>query len=280
MATISKKQALAYRMELTAWFGIAVFALGLIAQIYAFVIMWSDFSRQPLITKGQLPTYFIGWVLPLMAAIIPPAVAFFAGERLAKPRTKYEHMYNGVLFAFLAIWLSATLSALVFTFMPVPLALAVPFEYLEFLPQLGALAIVTVLAFAYGKKYKHIVLHDFKPYQYLLIGCMGVIFAMGAMSFAIGAEGQAIELIAMATLGMLVSFGMIVIPYIFSNETRPLTRLTHACLAGSIGIWSLIGMATMLGSAPKLESLQVIIPSVTGLAAWFVYIYLLHRHKA
>lgn len=280
MAKLSKKQAQAYRMELTAWFGFAIFAIGLIAQLLSVSVSLAAFTKQPYVKFEQLLPIATGWVVTLLAGIVPPLVAYVAGEKLAKPRTKYEHYYNGVLFAFLAIWLSAAISAVFFSFVPMPATLMIPFEYLQYVPQVLALLIVVLLAYLYGKKYKKVPLHDFKPYRLLLVGCMLVLFLVGTLQLLVTAYSQAAELVVIGALGILISIGMVVVPYAFSYETHSMSRLTHACIAGSIGIWSLAAMASLPFYAFKLEALQVMVPAVVSLAAWFVYIYLLHRHHA
>lgn len=280
MPKLSKKQALAYRMELTAWFGLAIFLLGLVAQLFIFISAWATYVRLPLVAYEHISSFWSGWALSLLAVIVPPLVAFYAGDRLAKPRSKYEPLYNGVLFAFLAIWLSAVCGTLFYSFVSVPVSLSAVFEYLQCVPQLVALSIVLLLAYAYGKKFKHIELHNFKPFQFLLIGSMSLLFVAGIFTLTTSIIGQAFELVALALIGTLIGVGMVAIPYIFSSEKHSLNRLTHAFVAGSIGVWSLAAMGSLLMSVPNLESLQMIVTSVTGLAAWVVYIYLLHRHQA
>lgn len=280
MARQSKKQVQAYRMELTAWFGLAIFAIGLIAQLLAVVTSYTAFTKQPYVTFGQIAPIVAGWLVTLLAGIIPPLVAYLVGEKLAKPRARYEHYYNGVLFAFLAIWLSAAISSVLFSFVPVPTNLIIPFEYIQYIPQLVSLAIVVLLAALYGKKYKKVPLHDFTPYRLLLIGCIMTLFLVGTLLFMVSAYSQAGELVVVGILGILISLGMIVVPYAFSHEIHSMARLTYACIAGSIGIWSLAAMTSLPFYAFRLEALQVMVPAVVSLAAWFVYIYLLHRHRA
>ena len=279
MAKISARQTLAYRMELTAWFGLAIFIVGLIAQIvstavsYVFFIDWSN-SLESLLHDESASV--LAWVLPVLAGLVAPIVAFMVGERNAKPRAKYEHMYNGVLFVFLAIWLNAVLA----TFMPALFSQAPTPEYAQYIPQVIVLASVIVLAMLYSKKYKKLPLHDFRAYQLLLIGSISALFIYSTIAFFALSQGQLIETLAIGIMGMLISAGMIAVPYVFSNEKRYMTRLTHACIAGSIGIWSLGAIATLPLYLSQLESLQALLPMVIGLAAWLVYIYLLHRHNA
>lgn len=284
MAKISATRANAYRMELTAAFGLAIFAIGLLAQLLRLVADFGLANAGKPINLFDTTTYswvIIGWSATCFAAIGPPLVAYFAGERLAKPRTKYEHYYNGVLFAFLAIWLSAAVGGVMYAFTPVVVAMSLPVDYSQWAPQVSALLIVLLLAFLYGKKYKKVPLHSFKPYQVLLIGCIVTLFTLGALSL-VAVDGQALELVAISVIGTLISVGMIAIPYIFSTEPDPVTRFTHACVAGSIGIWSLVAIGTLPAYvySDALYSAQAIATPVIGLAAWLVYIYLLHRHDA
>lgn len=279
MARVSARQILAYRMELTAWFGLAIFIVGLIAQIIAAAASYVFFMEWLNSNSGSLQYEnpgLISWILPTLAGLVPPIVAFAVGEKNAKPRTKYEHMYNGVLFVFLAIWLNAALA----TFLPALFSQAPTPEYAQYVPQATVLAIVILLALLYGKKYKKVPLHDFRAYQLLLIGSIGALFIFTTIAFFAYSQGQLIETLAIGVMGMLISAGMIAVPYVFSGEKQRMTRLTHACIAGSIGIWSLGAIATLPLYLSQLDSLQVLLPSVVGLAAWLVYIYLLHRHSA
>ena len=41
-----------------------------------------------------------------LSGIVPPLAAFIIGDRSTRPRSRYEHFYNGTLFAFMAIWLN------------------------------------------------------------------------------------------------------------------------------------------------------------------------------
>ena len=87
MAKISARQTLAYRMELTAWFGLAIFIVGLIAQIvstavsYVFFTDWSNSLESPLHDESAS---VLAWVLPVLAGLVAPIVAFMVGERNAK----------------------------------------------------------------------------------------------------------------------------------------------------------------------------------------------------
>lgn len=185
MVQLSKKQAQAYRMELTAWFGLAIFAVGLVAQLIAMNISIAVVSRE----WGMTPQMYVGLGISLLTGVLPPLVAYLVGEKLVKPRSKYEHYYNGVLFAFLSVWVSAIVGALMFSFVPMPTGLIIPIEYLQYLPQLTALGVVLLLAYLYGKKYKKVALHDFWLYQALLVGCITVMFLFGVATFAVSAQG-------------------------------------------------------------------------------------------
>lgn len=82
MAKPSIDQAQAYRMELTAWFGLAIFAISLVAQLLAVSISFASLTGQSHMMSGQLsPVVVVGLVVPLLAGILPPLVAYLAGEK-------------------------------------------------------------------------------------------------------------------------------------------------------------------------------------------------------
>lgn len=208
-----------------------------------------------------------------LAGVLPPLAAFIVGDRSTKVRSRYEHFYNGVLFALMTSWLSMFITFFVVPQLPVFKFPFLAAELNAMWPALLALVIAIVIGLEYGHKRHQKLLHEYLPFKLAL--------TIPLIALIAGSAGELIRQLASpnpSVYGMIVMVplilmvGLLVISYFLSTERNAGDRLTEASICASIGLF-----ATMIASQiPYFGfgiSTEVIVPSVIGILVWLAFLY-------
>ncbi len=257
-----------HKMQWTARFGYAMFALVLVNVIYSFFAL-ADSIQHVKNGGGQFLPQFLWFVsLSALSAVVPPAVAYLVGGRQAKTNSVHEHHYNGVLFALLAGWLTLT-----FSFFPVD---STSFVYIPAVVAAISLFITVVIAIGYGKHAKQVRLQEYVPYRIGLIGSIVAIIGLGvatmAQSLIETSDPSVLAITAVPILagGLFVWFG-----YKASRESNRWSRIIDSLVAISIGTWTANLFVLFLYTLHVVSFIQAT-PLLVGALAWAVYLYLIH----
>ena len=257
-----------HKMKWTVRFGYAMFAIVVVNTL----IMWSSFVYGLTLLHGPVGPLFtqFAWYLITsgLGAILPPLVAYLVGERGGKTNTKYEHRYNGVLFAILASWLSIASSLYPWTY-----------DAMAYMPAVSAgIALVTalIIAFVYGRHKKPISLERYLPYQLALTMTIALIVVSGLVSTL-----QALDVAKNPSLYALIGAEVLICcivlwaGYRASRESGRWPRLIDSIIALSISVWT-INLSMMLLMYLHVATLINIAPVLLGILCWGVYLYLIH----
>lgn len=215
-----------------------------------------------------LPQFILFMLVSGIAAILPPVVAYLVGQRGGSTDSPYEHRYNGVLFAMLAGWLSLTFGFLPFTL-----------DSMAVVPLVsGALSllIALIVAFFYGRSRRPVSLEAFTPYRVMLVGALiaiiiqGLVSMLGSMGISQDPSAIAISIATIGIFVLIIWFG-----YRASLEASRWSRVIDSIIAFSIGMWT-INLVSLLLMNLRVTTLVGITPTLVGLVAWGVYLYLIH----
>lgn len=214
-----------------------------------------------------------------LASLIPPMAAFLIGDRSTKVRSHYEHFYNGVLFAFMTVWLSMFMTFYVVPMLPV---VEVPYltdEFNRLWPAILALAVAIAIGIEYGRKRHQKVLHEYLPFQ--------LAFVIPLFALIAGSAWDLIRQLASpipSAYGMMIivpfvlQLGLLAISYYLSTEHSAVGKLTEASIAASIGLFTIM-IASQVPYFGFGIATGILVPSAIGIVVWLAFLYFyFYRH--
>lgn len=253
-------------MRTVSLFGAALFVAAVVVQTFAVgSLLWrtslteSESAASPLLLVSMV----------LASALLTPLIAFTIGDKATKARSRYEHFYNGVLFALLAIWLGILVGQFI-----VPLFVS-GLSYVASMAWSAVIVIAMVLGLgvAYGKKRHQKLLHEYEPYQIALVLTLFALVATSLLQLVTSLlNPYPTEYGFAIVIPALMQVVMIVVPYRLSREKTVLGRLTESAIAASIGFTAvmIVGQIPMYGLG---AATNIIVPSAVGVIVWLAYLY-------
>ncbi len=265
-------------MKVTAITGYTMFSVMVITEIINIAQVTNSIVGRPAAIRERVLTLF---VIISLSALLPPLIAYFAGDRATKVKSKLEHHYNGVLFGVTAFWLWLFTTTISWQWIPIPDVPFIPGQIMQFWPSFAVALVMMILGIWYIVVHKQNSLIKFKPFQLLLMGSFAGVFIMSGISLLATIQHKdnnlSAALYSVIPLGTLVV--MLVISFISSRSAKNnyVVRLTDATVAAAIG-----GLATTIagGIFSRIYSdstVVIILCSMTGLAAWAAYIHAIRR---
>ena len=266
MKKMTKLAHLHHKMRTVSLFGVALFIAAVIIQ--AAVVGTTIWHLGFATANARVNAAFLLGVVAL-SGLLPPLVAFTIGERSTQTRSRYEHFYNGVLFAMLAIWVVMFISLLVS-----PLVAAnAPAQFNTLWPAMVAIVVVLCLGLAYGKKRHQKLLHEYQPFQLALVLSLFVLVAMSMVELM----GRLISPYPTAyglaiVVPVLMQLTMVAVPYHLSKEKTMLGKLTEAAIAASVGLFAaMVGGQIPLNN--RIAAMDILVPALIGMLVWVAFVY-------
>jgi hypothetical protein len=273
MKKSTKIAHLNHRMRTVSMFGTALFV--------AFVIVNAFMVGSTALVLGELKMSHIiaGNIVVALAAFAIPLVAYFIGDSSTNSRSKYEHYYNGVLFAFMSFGLSLLVSLFMYAFIPGAVELLNLNQFAQFIPSLIALAIALLIGRLYHKQRHQKQLDAHLPFQVAYITPMLLLAVAGAFSLfsdAFGSTRGAWH--DVAAIQLLLMMVMIFVPLFLSHRTTLLGKLTDTFIAFGIGNLAVIvfSQISMKGFGDLIDPL---IPFIMGTLVWLAFVYYYYYRK-
>lgn len=257
-------------MRTVSLFGSALFIAAVVVQaIAAGTIIWylRMFESSTAVNAAS------AFGVLALSGILPPLIAFMVGDRSTKVRSKYEHFYNGMLFAFMTIWLGMFIALFVAPRVSGFLAPYITDELGGIWPAVLALAIAIALGIEYGHKRHQKLLHEFLPFK--------LAFIIPLLSLIAGSAWELIRQIAspkpsvygaVIVLPLLLMVGLIVISYFLSREQTPGNKMSEACISASIGLFAIM-TASQIPYFGFGISTEIVVPSAVGILVWLAFLY-------
>ncbi len=263
-------------MKLTVIFGYSIFAVLIIGLFNTTII---PFATSPYVDSTEIILRRISIIAALvLSAIVPPLVAYIAGDISHRKASRLQRHYDGVMFAALGTWLAFGISLAAYQFIPAPDLNIFVTIWVQFWPSLLATPLViTILAYFYHKKKASpFGPLAFAPFQFLIVTSMLafiVLQILGSFSISLNRSWTSWEISAFVTTILL--FVMIFLSY----QTA---RLLHKDSVGHVsltaGIVTLGSIATTavltLGYFDSLAWMLSV--TLIGFSAWALYLFL-HR---
>ena len=208
-----------------------------------------------------------------LSGIVPPLAAFIIGDRSTRPRSRYEHFYNGTLFAFMAIWLNMFIALFIAPRVTGFIKPYITSDLSGIWPAIVALVITIVIGIEYGRKRHQKLLREFLPFQ--------LAFAISLLTLIAGSAWELIRQLAspnpsvygaMIVLPLILMVILVVISYYLSSERGILNKLTEACIAASVGLFAAMA-ASQVPYFGFGVSTEIIVPSAIGILVWLAFLY-------
>lgn len=222
------------------------------------------------------------WSAMAIAAIVPPLVAYVAGNFLTKSKLKpVIHYFNGVLLALLAFWIWLFLTSFVAGWVHSPEGLKWPLQLIQFWPSLAAAVVAIAIALNYRYSKSNESLLTYGPYGVALVGTfLGVIISSPIVSIIdVSHSAKTFNEYIVAMQPTLVStlsiIALFIIAFIMAkaHEKSLYARLVLSAIATSIYIIA-SGVAMQALSVLPLDlPLAVMFASLIGLAVWGIYLF-------
>ncbi len=261
-----------HKMRTVSLFGVGLFIAALVVQsiVVGNIVWYFTMLKSSAGVNGAAV-----FAMFALAGLLAPLAAFLIGDRSTKIRSRYEHFYNGVLFAFMAVWLSMFLEFYVAPLMP---GLKVPYlgDTMQALwPIVAALVVSIVIGIEYGHKRHQKLLHEYVPFQIALTVPLIALIA-----------GSAWGLIRQLASPYPSAYGMVIIvplllwlvllgiSYYLSTEKTMPGKITESCVSASIGLFAVM-IASQIPYYGFGLATDILVPSAIGTLVWlaFVYVY-------
>lgn len=274
MKKSTKVAHLNHKMRTVGLFGTGLFV--------AFVIINTFMVGSAALTFGVLKMGHLiaGNIIAALAAFAIPLIAYVIGDSSTNSRSKYDHYYNGVLFAFMSFGLSALISIFMYAFLPGAVELLNNGPVSQFIPSLIALAIALVIGRMYHKQRRQQELDTYKPFQIayvtpvLLMTLAGMVALFGDSFGATRGAWHDVAAIQLLLVGV-----MVLVPMFLSHRTTILGKLTETTIGLSIG-----SLAVMVFSQISLKGfgnlIDPLIPFMMGALVWLAFVYYYFYRKA
>jgi len=259
-----------HKMRTVSVFGSALFIAAIAVQaVVAGTVLWylRVFETSAAINAAG------AFGLLALAGVLPPLVAFFIGDRSTKVRSRYEHFYNGMLFAFMTIWLSMFIT---FYVAPLLAGVKVPFladELSGIWPAMVSLVIAIAIGIEYGHKRHQKLLHEFLPFKLALTIPLIALIAGSAWELIRQLASPNPSVYGMIILlPVILMVGLLVISYFLSVERNAGAKLTEACISASVGLFAIM-IASQLRYAGFGIATDILVPSAIGIFVWLAFLY-------
>ncbi len=270
MKKSTKLAHLHHKMRAVSLFGSALFIIAVAVQSVATgAIIWYFGVSQSYMSANTVGLFCV----LALAALLPPLAAFMIGDRSTKVRSHYEHFYNGVLFAFMTIWLSTFIS---FYVAPALFSFELPYlagDFYSVLPAVIALGLVIAIGVGYGHKRHQKLLHEYLPFKLAFIIPLLALVAGGAWDLVHQlADPNPSVYGMMVVVPVIIQVAMLGISYLLSSERKVGDRLVEASVCASIGFFA----AMIAGQLPYFGfgiATDIIVPSAIGVLVWLAFLY-------
>lgn len=270
MKKSTKIAHLHHKMRTVSLFGSALFIVAVIVQaVIAGTVIWHlrVFEASAAISAAG------AFGVLTLAGILPPLIAFTIGDRSTKVRSRYEHFYNGILFAFMTIWLGMFIALFVAPRVSGFLPPYVTDDLGGIWPAVLALVVAIVIGIEYGYKRHQKLLHEYLPFKLAFVISLLALIAGSIWELArqLASPNPSVYGIVIM-VPILLMIGLLVISYFLSTEKGAGNKLTEACVAASVGLFAIM-IASQIPYFGFGISTQIIMPSVIGILVWLTFLY-------
>lgn len=266
-----------HKMRTVSIFGSALFIAAIIVQV---VIAGSVIWYLRIFGSASIVNAAGAFGMLALSGALPPLAAFLIGDRSTKARSRYEHFYNGVLFAFMTTWLGMFITFFIAPLLP---QFSLPFlaeELSGLWPAAASLVIAIVVGIEYGRKRHQKQLIEYLPFK--------LAFTIPLIALIAGSAGELIRQLinpsptiygVIVVVPILLMVGLLSISYALSTETKPGDKLTEACVAASVGMFATM-VAAQIPYFGFGVSTEIIVPAVVGIMVWLAFLYFYFYRRA
>lgn len=256
-----------HKMRTVSVFGTAIFV--------AFVAVQSFTVGSAILQYGELQIGGVvaGNIIGALVAFAIPPVAYFIGDNSTKSRSRYEHYYNGVLFALMSLGLGLLISLFLYAFIPGASDFLNTTVLSQFIPSVIALCIALIVGRAYHKKRHQHELDAYRPFQVAFITPMLLMSVAGVVALIGDAFGSARGVWHdVAAIQLLLMVVMLVVPLFLTHRTTLPGRLMDTYIAFGIGTLSILvfSQVSLQGFGDLIDPL---IPFMLGSLVWLAFVY-------
>lgn len=270
MKKSTKVLHLHHKMKVVSLFGVALFVAAVAVQaVLAGTTYW------------HLRTFDIdggvnaagSFLLVMVAALIPPLAAYLVGDKATKVRSEYEHHYNGILFAFLTVWLGLAVTVVAGSTLG---EVRIPYldaELNRLWPAAIALMIAIAIGISYGAHRHQKPLHDYLLFKLVFIGALATFIAAGFISTLVDILSPYPSIYGWALLvPIAIVVLMMVVPLTLSKEKTFTGKLMEAMLAVSAGIFAIM-VASQIPFSGLGIATSIVVPALVGIVTWLAFLY-------
>lgn len=258
-------------MRTISIFGAALFIAAVVIQaIVVGTVVWY-YRTFDSSTVGNASGVFS---MVALSGLLAPLAAFVVGDRSTKVRSRYEHFYNGVLFALMTIWLSMFIAIFVTPLLPSLQVSSLTNGFNGVWPAIVALVVAIVIGIEYGRKRHQKPLHEYLPFKIaLIIPLLALIAHSGWELIRQLASPNPSVYGMMIVVPFILMVGLLVISYFLSTERSSGDKLMEACISASIGLFAMM-IAAQIPYFGFGISTEILIPSAIGILVWLSFLYL------
>lgn len=259
-----------HKMRTVSLFGVGLFVAAIIVQaaVVGNIVWYFTMLKSSASVNG------IGlFAMLALAGLLAPLAAFMIGDRSTKVRSRYEHFYNGVLFAFMVVWLSMFFTYYVAPLMPGFKLPLVSSDFNALWPVIIALVISIVIGVEYGYKRHQKLLHEYLPFQLALV--------LPLLALILGSAWGLLHQLASpypSAYGMVIVVPLLLwlvllgISYYLSTERTMSGKVTESCVSASIGLFAVM-IASQIPFYGFGLATDILVPSAIGTLVWLAFVY-------
>ena len=273
------------QQKITIWYGYGLFGLLVLGVIISLVIPTIQLLTRPEVNHFNATVFLISLVA---GAVLPMLISYFIGDKASRSKNKTLHHYNGVLFGFLAYWLSRFFGT-IGSFAAVPIGEAVSgvatAAVFNGWPIIATVVTVSIISYFYHQSKRGEAVLLYKPYMltfWLAAITVSVFGPLSSMLYSYS-DGQYLWSLAWLVGIQVVGFALVVALSYLAFHKKRLARNEKsmlAIIATTVGLLALYVVTPLIPYPAEAGDLMLtlsILGTVASIGIWVSYLVLLRQ---
>ena len=266
------------QQKITIWYGYGLFGLLVLGVIISLVIPTVQLLVRPEVNHFNATVFLISLVA---GAVLPMLISYIIGDKASRSKNKTLHHYDGILFGFLAYWLSLLFGTIgSYTVAPIReavsgVAMAAVFHAW---PIIATVITVSIISYFYHRSKRTGSILSYKPYIFTFWLSAIAVSVLSPLSSLLYADG-----FYWLTLAGVIGFIIVVALSYLAFYKKRLARKEKAMFAitattvGFIALYVVTQLMPYPAEAGVLMLALSVSAAVASIAIWVSYLVLLRR---